>query len=90
LSLYVVAYDVSHNSRRGRVARILLSFGIRAQESVFEIDATPAEIEEMRTRLGPLLGPRDRLGIYPVDERGDRVRAYWKETPVWGKAGVTL
>lgn len=38
MSLFVAAYDIARNSARRRVARVLMRYGRRVQESVFEID----------------------------------------------------
>ena len=37
MSLYLIAYDISDNKRRVRLARELESWGLRVQHSVFEV-----------------------------------------------------
>jgi CRISPR-associated protein Cas2 len=51
---YVIAYDVSDNARRARVAKRMESVGERVQGSVFEADLddkTRARLEQQLTRV---------------------------------------
>ncbi len=81
MSLHVIAYDVSDDRRRRAIARVLARFGTRVQESVFEVGVDPDELRDLRRALGPLLAQSDELAIYPIDERGDRVRVRWQRPP---------
>lgn len=64
----VVAYDVSEDYRRERIAKVLEGFGRRVQYSVFECDLNPAERSTLRSRLVGKLGPRDSILSYPLCE----------------------
>ncbi len=79
MSLYVAAYDISHDDHRDRVAQILARYGRRVQRSVFEVSIEPEELPEVKRLLGPWLGRDDAFDLYPVDRRspGHRIR--------WGK-----
>ena len=73
----IVAYDVSDDVRRTRLAKTLESFGDRIQYSVFVVDAKPAKLVRLRAALrrtintnadsvmicdlGPLNGGTDKL-----------------------------
>lgn len=73
---YVVAYDVSSDARRVRVAKTLESYGDRLQYSVFLVDVKPAKMVRLKVAvraqiepttdsllicdLGPILGRHDR------------------------------
>jgi CRISPR-associated protein Cas2 len=81
MSLYVVAYDISHDGQRERVARALLEFGRRVQKSVFEVWLEPHTIPLFRRRIGPLLAREDRFDVFPIDERGKRRRFSWQRPP---------
>ena len=59
---YLVAYDISDDPRRGRVARRLQEFGDRVQYSVFVVDVRPARLVRLRTMLEAL-----------IDEQADSV-----------------
>jgi CRISPR-associated protein Cas2 len=65
--MYLVAYDIPDDRRRGRLAQVLLAFGMRVQESVFECDLQAKnELTSMITHI--------RREIIPDD--GDHVRIY--------------
>ncbi|MEU8263096.1 CRISPR-associated endonuclease Cas2 [Micromonospora sp. NPDC048999] len=52
---YLIAYDVSDDVRRTKVAKKLESYGDRVQYSVFIVDARPAKILRLRTELIDLI-----------------------------------
>ena len=64
--LFVVAYDISDDTRRTRVAKELENWGHRAQYSVFECDLDQGRAEVLATRLTQLTEPEDRLRMYRV------------------------
>ncbi len=64
---WVIAYDIADDDRRTRLAKYLEAHGHRVQESVFELLATPEEIERV---LEGARAPRR------FDEALDALRAY--------------
>jgi CRISPR-associated protein Cas2 len=48
---YLIAYDISDDARRTRVAKKLESYGDRVQYSVFVVDARPARLIRLRRDL---------------------------------------
>ena len=48
---YTVAYDITDDKRRNRVAKILKDFGIRIQYSVFECDTDRRALLRLQSRL---------------------------------------
>ena len=66
--LHLVAYDIADDARRLRVAKALLDYGVRVQESVFEcLVANEAKVAEMIDRLRELIEPEeDAVRIVPV------------------------
>ncbi|WP_213455088.1 CRISPR-associated endonuclease Cas2 [Rhizomonospora bruguierae] len=52
---YLIAYDISDDVRRTKVAKKLESYGDRVQYSVFVVDARPAKILRLRTQLIDLI-----------------------------------
>ena len=67
---YIVAYDISDNTIRQKVARILTRYGYRIQLSVFYIpEISEAEIELLYKEIRKLVNRKtDRVFFYPVDE----------------------
>lgn len=81
MSLHIAAYDIGRDSSRQRVAKILLRFGRRIQESVFEIDLEPEEVDELKREIGPWLAETDLFDLYPIDRRKTRSRVRWQSEP---------
>jgi len=54
---YVIAYDVSDNARRTRVARRLESVGERVQGSVFEADLNEKTLARLTMQLEKVIDP---------------------------------
>lgn len=48
---YVVCYDIGDDKRRSKAARVLLGFGSRVQESVFECELDEARLRRLEDRL---------------------------------------
>ena len=48
---YTVAYDITDDKRRNRVAKILKDFGTRIQYSVFECDTDRRSLLRLQSRL---------------------------------------
>jgi CRISPR-associated protein Cas2 len=61
---YVVAYDISDDRRRTRIARELETWGNRTQFSVFECDLNDIEYNEMVDVLRSMFADGDALRIY--------------------------
>lgn len=67
---YLVAYDIADDHRREQIARVLLDYGERVQESVFWLDADMELRERMTTRLKRIISEtEDILWIVPACNR---------------------
>lgn len=77
MSRYIAAYDITDDSQRLRVARVLDRYGMRLQMSVFEVWLDPDELVDLRRQLGPLLGDSDTFEIIPIDQAPNRERWCW-------------
>lgn len=53
----LIAYDVSDDRRRTRVAQVLSGYGDRVQFSVFVVDATPGRLLRMRAAIRQVADP---------------------------------
>ena len=66
-NFYLIAYDMSNNKRRLKLAKLLESLGMRVQGSVFEGWLTGSELEYLIQNGKPLIhDSEDSLRIYPV------------------------
>jgi CRISPR-associated protein Cas2 len=64
---FVVCYDVSDDRRRDRIARALLDFGARKQESVFAATLDEELKERMLEKLGKLINAaEDSIFVFPL------------------------
>lgn len=78
MSLYLFAYDIADHRRRHAIAKTLLGYGHRVQESVFELALDAGELDDVRIALATHLTAEDRFDIYPIDDRPDRRRYRWR------------
>mgnify|MGYP001374613330 CR=1 FL=1 len=81
-SLVVVAYDISDNRRRGKVAATLLSFGARIQGSVYELWLDERRLERMWAAVGRLIVADDLVRCYILCAACEtRIRSYGMDAP---------
>lgn len=68
-SFYLLAYDVTDDRRRAKLAKLLESLGARVQGSVFEAYLNDEELKKLKTRVQRVLEMKqDSLRIYFVCE----------------------
>lgn len=66
---FVVAYDVTVNRRRSRIAKLLEARGIRVQKSVFLVEGTQRKVHRLVRELGCLIDQQtDRVCAWPLIE----------------------
>lgn len=64
---YIVCYDIADDGRRERMAKALLDYGRRIQESVFLAALDEELLDRMRARVVKLLEmSEDSLFVFPV------------------------
>ena len=75
--MVIIAYDISNNSRRRKVAQILGSYGYRMNYSVFECILSQKQITTLRTELKKLINIKeDSILFYPLDKISVSLRDY--------------
>lgn len=63
---HVIAYDVSSDRAREKVARLIEPFGRRVGLSVFEVRVSPLELRALLSQIAEVLQPRsDRAQAWP-------------------------
>lgn len=75
---YTVAYDITDDKRRNRVAKILKDFGTRIQYSVFECNTDRRALLRLQSRLGKVIDlGEDTITFYHLcaacEKRIDRI-----------------
>lgn len=81
---YVIAYDVSDDGRRTRLAKMLLDYGDRIQHSVFEANLAEGDVERILRRAQRLIDEQeDSFRLYPLcGECVGKVRCLGRDTPL--------
>lgn len=90
---FSITYDISKNSRRTRLVKILEEFGERVQYSIFEFYLTEAQYINLMKRLrvkGYLAkdesNPEDSINIYYFDSSTTgKIQRFGKDKPVIDK-----
>lgn len=71
---YIVSYDIPDDRKRARVAKTLLDFGSRVQDSVFEcIIEDDKLLEKMISRLSRMVSEEDSMRIYALCSKCEKV-----------------
>lgn len=60
----VVAYDISDDKRRQKVAKTLVDYGIRCNFSVFECVLSQSQISTMQKRLSKIIDSKSDCILY--------------------------
>lgn len=60
----IVAYDISDNKRRSKIAKILEKYGVRCNFSVFECILTESQANALKIRLNKIASPRMDCILY--------------------------
>jgi CRISPR-associated protein Cas2 len=79
----VVAYDVTDDARRVRVAKLLEDYGVRVQYSVFECVLGPADYRKLRAELKERMNvAEDAVAFYRLCQGcGARIRRLGRPPP---------
>ncbi len=64
---YLISYDISDDKRRAKILKILKSYGVRVQFSVFEGDSTGRTIRELKSKIREIIDLKiDSVRLYPL------------------------
>ena len=78
---HVIAYDISDDHRRARVAAILQTYGDRIQRSVFVCAIEPGLLAEARERISEIINPEtDSVYVFR------QCAACWETVGIYGQA----
>lgn len=66
---WIICYDITDDKRRRKVVKVMESYGIRAQYSVFECDITDRQQMTLQGQLDKIIEPEeDDVRFYPLNE----------------------
>jgi CRISPR-associated protein Cas2 len=81
---HVIAYDISDDRRRARVAAVLQAYGDRVQRSVFIVTLGEDMLREARDRISQIINPQtDSVYIFR------QCAACWEAVGIYGQATVS-
>jgi CRISPR-associated protein Cas2 len=80
---HIIAYDISDDRRRARVAAILQAYGDRIQRSVFVATIDTGQLNEARERITQIINP-DTDSVYVFRQ----CAACWEAVGIHGQATV--
>jgi CRISPR-associated protein Cas2 len=81
---HVIAYDISDDRRRARVAAVLQACGDRVQRSVFVATVQDDTLKEARDRISQIIDP-DTDSVYVFRQ----CAACWEAVGIHGQATVS-
>ncbi|WP_457626011.1 CRISPR-associated endonuclease Cas2 [Persephonella sp.] len=65
---FIVCYDISDNRTRNKVSKLLKSYGIRTQLSVFEVEADINTVMSLLQDVEQMIDIVDKFFVYPVGD----------------------
>lgn len=92
---FIVAYDISQDRRRDRIAKVLETYGDRVQYSVFLVDGRPARLLRLRATLSMMMEPGDSiiiadLGPVAAVVREQRFEVLGRRRPYTGEGPLVV
>lgn len=83
MSFYVVAYDITDDKRRKKVADLLEGYGKRVQYSVFECVLNQVKYDELRSKLKKKVNlSEDSVRFYPLSRQNLSYVETWGGQPI--------
>lgn len=83
MSFYVVAYDITDDKRRQKVADLLEGYGKRVQYSVFECVLNQVKYDELRSKLKKKVNLfEDSVRFYPLSRQNLSYVEIWGRQPI--------
>ena len=78
---WLVMYDISNPWRLSRTAKMVSQYGVRVQQSVFEVDADDRIISRLYERLERIVKEGDSVAIIPICEQDRKKTGRYGTTP---------
>lgn len=67
---YIIAYDIENDKRRRKIVKLLSSFGVRIQFSVFECRVSNLELNTLTDDLEKIINSKkDSVLIFPLCQK---------------------
>lgn len=70
--LFLVSYDIADPQRLARIARFMVKRACRVQYSVYALQTTPKQLDNLLAELATMIDPReDDVRAYPLPKTGE-------------------
>lgn len=79
--LVVITYDISDNKKRNKFSKLLLSYGVRVQKSVFECRLNKKKIKNLINDIEKIIDIEDYVRMYKI--RSDSEIYIWGNIPLY-------
>jgi len=64
----LITYDISSDKKRRKIDKLLSSYGVRVNYSVFEVDIKRHQLPKLREKLTAQMDERDSVRLYFLDK----------------------
>ena len=80
----LVAYDIADPKRLRKVAKLLESYGLRAQNSTFELDISKSKLKLLKSSLSEIVEEQeDKVFIYRISSKKKKTKRKGKRKNLW-------
>lgn len=69
--LVLVIYDIADNKRRNAIVKLLEGYGVRVQESAFEMLVYPYQYQKLLALLYEIISFEDNVRVYRLNSSND-------------------
>ena len=80
----LIAYDIADPKRLGKVSRLLKKYGLRAQNSIFELETNPADLAKIQSAISEIIeDEEDKVFIYKISTKKKKAKRRGKRKNLW-------
>jgi len=79
----IIAYDIENDKKRRTVVKLLQSWGMRVNKSVFECFLSDTELKKLKEKLKKIQKGDDSILVYPICvDCIDKIERYGLQMPL--------
>ena len=68
MNRYLVIYDITDDHRRRKLSKLLEAYGIRVQESAFELKLNKSKLKWIRRKIPTIISGDDDVRLYKITQ----------------------
>jgi CRISPR-associated protein Cas2 len=82
--MVLIAYDIADPKRLRRVARLLQNYGLRAQNSTFELDIGSKDLTKIERSIAEMIDHQeDKVFFYRISDKKKKSKRRGKRKNMW-------